>query len=461
MHTQELVAPATVPAAVPSAPDHANEACSLRDLHDGLAAERVRRAYVVFQGGRFQTSHPWLLDPLRDLLAGSYAFAGHEGVFVGREPGIATLFFVFVHATDRGCAQGGLRLKRYDDGLVALLEDGLKLAQGMTRKNALAGIWWGGGKAVIPVTPEIDQPAVWQEGSAERRRLLEAFGRFVADLGGLYTTAEDVGTNTWDMDVLLGVNRFTTCVSPARGGSGNPSPQTARGVLRGIEAAWEFLAGSASLVNVRVALQGAGHVGAPLAELLCGAGARVWVSENDDEESGRLALRSLKARLPQVTAVGTNEIWDVEADVFVPCALGGVINEHTIPKLKVRLVCGAANNILEQPEADAWRLFRRGIAFVPDFVVNRMGIVNCAGEVDGPLEDDVDNAVARVFPETLEILEEAKGRGTTALDVANQRADLLARERHPLHPMRARRILDRLLVRWANEFTRPEPAAQG
>ncbi len=410
----------------------------VEEFHDLLAEAGVTRAYVISENGELRLSHPQLLAPVRAFFELSQDFDDHEGVFIGREEGLPTLFFAGVHDTRRGLAQGGLRFKPYDT-MADVLVDVLRLAQGMTRKNALAGLWWGGGKGVVPITDGLDNPGYRTEGTPERLELFRAYGRFVASLSGIYYTAEDIGTKTSDMNALLSQNRFTTCIGGDLGGSGNPSPITARGVFLAMQAAWRFLTGSDDLRDVRVAVQGVGNVGGPLVEFLDGVGARVWATDIDRE-----ALERLRERFPRTELVELDDIFDVDADVFAPCAIGAQVNIHTIPRLKVRLVCGAANNILGE-EADAERLRKRGIAYVPDYLCNRMGITNCADEWQGYLAGDVELAAERVYPDTLRVLRHARSQWITSAAAADQLADVAASELHPMLGHRGRRIIDQLV----------------
>ncbi len=412
---------------------------SVEQLHDRLADAGVTRAFIVSENGELTLSHPKLLAPVRCFFELSHDFAQHEGMFIGREDGIPTLFVACVHDTRRGLSQGGLRFRPYESA-AELLTDGLRLAQGMTRKNALAGLWWGGGKGVIPRTRALETPAYLTEGTPERLELFRAYGRFVASLGGIYYTAEDVGTKTSDMNALLGQNRFTTCVGAELGGSGNPSPVTARGVFRAMQAGWRFLTDTDDLAGVKVSVQGVGNVGGPLVELLDDAGARVWVSDID-----RGALADLAARRPRVEVVDGEALFDLDVDVFAPCAIGAQVNSRTIPRLRARLICGAANNILEEPD-DAERLRKRGIVYVPDYVCNRMGITNCADEWQGYLQGDVELAAERVYPDTLRVLKHARGQMITSAAAADQLADVAASELHPLIGHRGRRIIDHLIA---------------
>jgi glutamate dehydrogenase/leucine dehydrogenase len=432
-------------------------ACTVEEFHDRLAAAGVSRAYIVHENGELRLSHPRLLAPLRAFFELSHDFAGHEAVFIGREPGIPTLFLACVHDTRRGLGQGGLRYKSYPN-LAELLVDGLRLAQGMTRKNALAGLHWGGGKGLVALSaPLAADPAYRTESTPERLALFRAYGRFVASLGGIYYTAEDVGTKTSDMNAILGANRFVTCIGSELGGSGNPSPYTARGVFRAIQAAWHFLHGSEDLRGVRVAIQGIGNVGWPLAEALAAAGARLIVTDVDPR-----ALEAAQRRWSGTEVAALDAIYDADADIFAPCAVGAVVNQHTIPRLKVKLVCGAANNILENMAEDAERLRQREILFVPDFLCNRMGITNCCDEWQGYLPEDVRLAAERVFPDTLRVLRHARDQRITTMQAAFELADLAAADLNPLIGHRGRRLIDRLVTSgWASPdgpAAKPQPA---
>lgn len=419
--------------------------CQVQDFYQQLVQADIERAFIVFENGQFKLSHPEILAPVQAFFELSQDFGNHEGVFIGRADGLESLFFAFVHDTRRGLAQGGLRFSHYES-IADVFVDGLRLSQGMTRKNALAGLWWGGGKGIMTLPPGFTHPKEIPAGP-ERRQLFEAYGRFVASLGGIYYTAEDVGTNTADMQAILSQNRFTTCIPPQNGGSGNPSPFTARGVLRAMQAAWQVLTGEDHLRGVKVAVQGTGNVGAPLIRYLDDLGAKVWITDVN-----QASLQELLQERPHLQAVESETIFDLPVDIFAPCATGAQINVTTIPRLKVKLVCGAANNILKEP-ADAERLRQRGIAFVPDFVSNRMGIINCADEWQGYLSEDIRKAADRVFPDTLRVFKYAHNRYTTTSQAANDLADIAAGEVHPLMGHRGRRLIDHLLQ---SDWHRPQ-----
>jgi glutamate dehydrogenase/leucine dehydrogenase len=418
-----------------------------------LAGEGIRRFWLVWdaEASAVRASHPVLKPLARFLQEDRRDFDRHEGVFVQVAPETGVLQAAFLHRTCRGQGAGGVRFWRYDD-VEGFLRDGLRLALGMTLKNALAGIWWGGGKGVMARgTGAAEDPAA-------RRRVYEEYGEFLTSLQGCYVSAEDVGTSVEDMAAVFSKTRFTTCIPPALGGSGNPSVPTARGVVRGMEAALDHL-GRGTLAGKTVAVQGLGHVGEPLLGFLRDKGvARVVGSDIDPARK-----EALLQRFPG----GWLEVWTVErgdssilfepADVVAPCATGGVLGPATIPRIQAPIVCGAANNQLEDPERDDLLLQERGILYLPDFLVNRMGIVTCADEQYGYVDPDPrleahlgnewENSVYNL---SLSVLDEARRTGRTPARVALDLAERRSRELHPVWGHHGAEII-RSLVRsgWA------------
>jgi len=426
---------------------------TVQGLHSKMVTAGVSRAFILSENGKIRLSHDELLKPLQAFFELSQDFADHEGVFIGREDGIPTLFFAFVHNTRRGLAQGGLRYQRYGS-IAELMEDGLRLAQGMTRKNALAGLWWGGGKGILAIVDALDDPIYTDRNkpTPQRRALFEAYGRFIASLNGLYYVAEDIGTTPRDMAAILSQNRFTTCVPPVMGGSGNPSPYTARGVFRAMQAGWKLLTGSDDLAGVKVSVQGAGNVGVSLISDLVGVGAEVWVCDVN-----AAAVAAVVEQFKGVHPIEPSEIFALPVDIFAPCAVGAQVNAQTIPQLACRLVCGGANNILKEA-ADADRLAERKIEFVPDFICNRMGIVNCSNEWMGYLPDDIWISAEQVYPDTLMVLRYAKAQGITSFDAAVQLAAEAACETNPQLSHRGRLITDQLIAaNWHNADLHKKP----
>jgi leucine dehydrogenase len=308
---------------------------------------------------------------------------------------------VAIHDSRLGPALGGCRFIDYASDEEAVV-DALRLARGMTYKAALAGIPHGGGKSVLMRPP----------GQFDRAALFRAFGRFLEDLGGHYITAEDSGTSIEDMEVIRGVTKHVTGVKPEHGGSGDPSPFTALGVRRGIEACVKFLHDRDSLEGVSVAVQGVGHVGYHLCRELHALGAALTVADIDPLKAER-AQRELGAEVVPLDA-----IFGIECDVFAPCALGSALNDDTIPRLACDIVAGAANNQLAEPRHGE-DLMQRGILYAPDYAINAGGLVNVAAEVAG-----YDEALARertlaIYDTILEIAERARAAMAPTYRVAD------------------------------------------
>lgn len=277
---------------------------------------------------------------------------------------------VAIHSTVLGPALGGTRFWPYDTEVEALT-DVCRLARGMTYKHAAAGLDQGGGKAVIWGDPR----TIRTEG------LIRAYGRFVHGLAGRYLTAEDVGTTQADMDLIRRETPHVTGVSPSLGGSGDPSPATAWGVLWALRAAAEVRWGSADLAGRHVTVSGVGKVGRALVDHLVGEGASVTIADIRDE-AVRAVLDDHPDARQRLDVVAPERAHGVECDVFAPCALGAVLDESTIPELRCEIVAGSANNQLAEPDDDR-RLVDRGILYVPDYVANAGGVINIAEEPAG------------------------------------------------------------------------------
>lgn len=418
-----------------------------------LSSLGLRRAAFVYDPESGPScSHP-ALEPIAEALLGNARdFDRHEAVFLEVGAETRTLLGGFLHRTRRGQGIGGVRLWRYDS-LLDFLSDGLRLSRGMGRKNALAGLWWGGGKGVIARAP-----GTAHAEPAHRARLFRDYGAFISSLRGAYVTAEDVGTTPEDMHEIYQATRFVVCAPQRVGGSGNPSPSTAHGVVCAMEGALAHL-GMGDLRGKRVAMQGVGNVGSYVIPLLLERGvSQVVAAEVSAAARERLIDRHAGAPLViRQVKPGDAHIFAEPCDVFAPNALGGVLNPDNIARLQTKVVCGAANNQLLDQRRDAALLAERKIAYVPDFVANRMGIVNCANEQYGNIESDP--AIQRhygrdwegsVFRVTRSVLERAQARGVTTAEAANDMADELAELEHPLFPQRTRHIVRGLLnAGWA------------
>ncbi len=318
-------------------------------------------------------------------LFGQMANYDYGEVHVVRDQASGLRAIVAIHDTRLGPALGGCRFLYYDRDEAALI-DALRLARGMTYKAALAGIAHGGGKSVL----------IRPRGHFDRVALFRAFGRFIEDLGGHYITAEDSGTSLEDMEVIRSVTKHVTGVSPSQGGSGDPSPFTALGVRRGIEACVKSKLGRDDLKGLTIAVQGIGHVGHHLCRELQEAGVRLVVADVDPLKAER-AQREFGAEI-----VPLDRIFDVECDVLAPCALGSALNDETIPRLRCAIVAGAANNQLAEPRHGE-ALFQRGILYAPDYAINAGGLVNVAAEVKGYDANVARERTLKIYDTILEI----------------------------------------------------------
>lgn len=337
--------------------------------------------------------------------------APHEKVLLVADVDTGLKAILAVHSTTRGPAFGGCRLWTYDNELAAL-NDALRLSQGMSLKNALADLPFGGGKAVII------KPA----GHFDRPALFAAFGRAVQSLQGAYITAEDVGTTTDDMRGMASQTTFVSGIPRDGAFGGDPSPKTAWGVFVSIEAGVRLQLRRGSLDGVRVALQGLGAVGWHLAGFLHQAGAKLVVADVDATKVER-AVAQFGAR-----AVSVDEILSADVDVLAPCALGAALNTHSVPLIRARLIAGAANNQLGTA-ADGDALQQRGICYLPDYLVNAGGIISVAREYRGEGEEMAVMAeVSRIADRVAELLDRVKLAGTTPARVADgwARSKLLA-----------------------------------
>ncbi len=333
---------------------------------------------------------------------------GHEQVVFCRDRTSGLRAIVAIHDTTLGPGLGGIRMREYATESEALT-DVLRLSQAMTLKASLAGLEFGGGKAVILGIPP----------PGDRSALFRSMGRFVDSLGGRYVPTEDMGTYTADIEQLRETSRYGVGVAEARGGGGDPSPMTAWGVFCGMRAAIEAAGLEKGLTGKRVVVQGVGKVGMALVRLLVDAGAEVAVS--DVEERRLEEARTLGAR-----SIGNAEIHREPCTILSPCAAGGLLNERTIPELRCRIVAGGANNQLAT-EDDGDRLHARGVLYAPDFAINAGGLINVADEL-GPGGYDRGRAKAlteRIEPTLRRVFTESAKSGSPPSRIALR----LARER--------------------------------
>ncbi|MGG1573705.1 branched-chain amino acid dehydrogenase [Fictibacillus sp. NRS-1165] len=350
----------------------------------------------------------------------------YEQVVVCQDKQSGLKAIVVIHDTTLGPALGGTRMWTYNSEEEAF-EDALRLARGMTYKNAAAGLNLGGGKTVIIGDPKKDK----------NEEMFRAFGRYIQGLNGRYITAEDVGTTVEDMDIIYQETPFVTGVSPAFGSSGNPSPVTAYGVYRGMKAAAKEAFGTDSLEGKVIAVQGVGHVAYNLCRHLNEEGAQLIVTDINKEAVDRV-VEEFGAK-----AVNPDEIYGVECDIFAPCALGAIINDQTIGEIKAKVIAGAANNQLrETRHGDA--IHEMGIVYAPDYVINAGGVINVADELNGYNHDRAMKKVETIYDNIAKVIEISKRDGIPtylAADrlaeerieiIRNSRSQFLLNERHTL-----------------------------
>ena len=326
----------------------------------------------------------------------------HEQVSFCYEPSSAYRGIIAIHDTTLGPALGGTRFWNYKTDQEALI-DCLRLARGMTYKAAVAGLNLGGGKSVI----------IGDNRTTRREPVFRTHGRHVESLHGRYITAEDVGTSTVDMEYIRAETQHVTGLI---GKSGDPSPVTAYGVYRGIKACAKHRFGSDSLTGKTVAMQGCGHVGYFLAELLHREGAKLVVTDIDPARIQRV-VGDFAAQ-----AVAPEEIYGVAADIFAPCALGGIVNDETIPKLKVQVVAGGANNQLAE-ERHGDLLEERGITYAPDYVINGGGLINVNAELNGWTAERARNKAGEIYDTILRVFEIAREERIPSYRAADRLAE--------------------------------------
>lgn len=422
---------------------------------DFLKSHNIKRAYFVYDydNNKVLTSHE-ALQPMADQLTTEFKdYDMHEGIFLHIGPESGTLQAAFVHNTNRGQAQGGTRFWSYNT-LFDFFFDGIRLSRGMSFKNSMADIWWGGGKGVIAVPSNTDI-----HNKVIREKIFKDYGKLASSIQGAYITAEDVGVVTDDMDNIFSTTRYVTCIPTEKGGSGNPSYLTSVGVVRGMEGALAAL-GRGNLKGKTVAVQGTGNV------------ARFLMDELEKKEIGKIiacdifqsSINTAKETFKQYSNIeyrlvekGDDSILFENVDIVAPCATGGILNDDTIPQIKAPIVCGASNNQLKDEDKHSKMLKDSEIVYVPDFLTNRMGIVNCANEQYGSLENDP--AIERhlnyewenaVYVLVKQIVEEAASSCETTGNIALKMAKEKTKELHPIWGNRSRLIIRSIMEKgWA------------
>ncbi len=337
----------------------------------------------------------------------------HEQVVVCNDPHTNLKAIIAIHDTTLGPALGGTRMWNYnsdDDAMV----DALRLSRGMTYKAAISGLNLGGGKAVIIGDPSLKSEALWRK-----------YGRFVNSLNGKYITAEDVNTSAKDMEFIHLETKHVTGIPEYMGGSGDPSPFTAYGVFVGMKASAFKQWGNDNLSGKKVLVQGVGHVGQYLVGHLVEAGAKVYITDINETRIKETVDKY------KVEYVSPDKMLDMEIDIYAPCALGAVINDNSIPKMKCAVIAGAANNQLEIEEKHGRELIKKGIIYAPDFLINAGGLINVAAEAGGAYNrEKVTNDVEKIYNRLLEVFKVSEKENIitqeAAMRIAQKRIDDIA-----------------------------------
>jgi len=336
-----------------------------------------------------------VISPMQDY--------GHENVLFCQDNQTGLKAIIAVHSTVLGPALGGTRMWAYQNENEAL-NDVLRLSRGMTYKNSLAGLNLGGGKAVIIGDPHRDKSA------AQMRK----FGAFVNRMGGSYITAEDVGITPQDMEY---VHAQTDYVVGLPGKSGDPSPVTAQGVYMGMKAAAKEMFGTDSLANRKIAVQGVGHVGEHLVKALTKEGAILYVTDTYEP-----ALKEITKKY-KVIPIDPDLLYDLDMDIYAPCALGATLNDHTLDRLKCSIIAGAANNQLENEQKHGQKIMDKGIIYAPDYAINAGGVINCYAELKGLPSEWAFQKVNEIYSTITTIIQRTKKENTPSYQIANKMAE--------------------------------------
>ena len=343
-----------------------------------------------------------------DPVFGQLSFDNHEQIVFCNDKDTGLKAIIGIHNTILGPALGGTRMWKYANEWEAL-NDVLRLSRGMTYKSAISGLNLGGGKAVI----------IGDAKTEKTPEMITKFAQYINSLSGKYITAEDVGTTTGDMDLIRDVTPYVTGISESRGGSGNPSPVTAYGVYMGMKAAAKFKFGSDKLQGKRIMVQGIGHVGETLVDLITKEGALVQITDINEAR-----LQEIAAKYGAKIYNGA-DLYSADVDIYAPCALGATINDATIHKIKAQVIAGAANNQLANEKIHGQILKEKGIAYAPDFLINAGGIINVYGEIVGYGKEEAMKRTENIYNTTLEIFSFAEAQEVTthqaALSIAENR----------------------------------------
>ncbi len=406
------------------------------DLIAFLNSNNITEGYFIYRDGKLVPSHPELSD-LAEEISQMDDFLNHEGIFFEVYNEYNSLFTAFVYNTVRGQAAGGVRFRSYES-IDALFSDGLRLAKGMADKNAVARLWWGGGKGIIY------RDNVFGLDEDTRYHIYKNYGLFMSKLNGVYITAEDMNTRPKDMGVIFSKTRHTTCIPITFGGSSNPSIYTAKGVFSGLKAGAEFKYGKENALKDKIVLlQGAGNVGYHVMEQAVDAGAKVFVYEPNSETHKKIRAQFNEE---QVSLVDSNEkLISMKGHIFSPNAIGAILNDESIANLQVDVIAGGANNQLLDSDKHSAMLQEKGIWYLPDFFINRLGIINCANEQYGYVKSDIDKEVELVYTDSLDLLQKAADQNVSPQKIAADIATERMKQAHPIWGHRGPKLVDEII----------------
>ena len=343
---------------------------------------------------------------------------GYEKVVYCSDSRTGLKAIIAIHSTTLGPSLGGCRMWNYKNEKEAIF-DVLRLSKGMSYKAAIAGLELGGGKSVIIGNSKVDKS----------KELFESFGEFVNTLNGKYITAEDVGTTENDMEIVKTKTNHVTGISKSKGGSGDPSPVTAYGTYVGIKASVEHKFNINSLEGFKIVVQGVGNVGRHLIGHLCDDGAEVYINDIDLDRLDDVSKKY------NVNTIKTEDLYDFNGDIYVPCALGATINDLTIDRLKYSIVAGAANNILLDAKKHGVELMKKGILFAPDYVINAGGLINVYHELIGYDENKVKIETEKIHDTLLGIYKVSEDCGISTSKAASRLAKQIIYNKHKIAPV--------------------------
>lgn len=331
---------------------------------------------------------------------------GHQKVVYCNDESTGLKAIIAIHDTTLGPALGGTRMWPYKSESDAL-RDVLRLSRSMTYKSAISGLNLGGGSTVI----------IGDSRKDKNEALLRMYGKFIKNLNGEYITAEDVGTNTRDMEYIRMETQYVTGVPESIGGSGDPTPVAARGVYMGIKGCLKQLYGNDNLAGKSVVVQGTGHVGENLVKLLRDENAKVYVSDIDEDRLRQVAKKY------GAEAVEHNSIFDLDVDIYAPCALGATINTNTIKRLKCAIVAGSANSQLEDEQVHGKMLLDKDILYAPDYVINAGGLINLYSEIAGFSKKRTMQLTENIYEAVRNVLKLSKAENISSIEAANKIAE--------------------------------------